>query len=36
MDDARAEPSTAVAMLHEMGMASWLPEADAELAAAGG
>ena len=31
-DDARAEFSTAVAMLREMGMAFWLPEAEAELA----
>jgi tetratricopeptide (TPR) repeat protein len=34
LDEARAELSTAVAMLREMGMALWLPEADAELAAA--
>jgi predicted RNA polymerase sigma factor len=31
-DEARAELSTAVAMLREMGMAFWLPEAEAELA----
>jgi Flp pilus assembly protein TadD len=33
-DEARAELTTAVAMLREMGMAFWLPEA--ELAAADG
>jgi len=33
-DEARAELATAVAMLREMGMAFWLPEAEAELAAA--
>ncbi len=32
LDEARAELSTAVAMLCEMGMAFWLPEAEAELA----
>jgi len=31
-DDARAELATAVAMLREMGMAYWLPEAERELA----
>jgi hypothetical protein len=31
-DEARAELSTAVAMLREMGMTFWLPEAEAELA----
>ena len=31
-DEARAELSTAVAMLREMGMKLWLPEAEAELA----
>jgi predicted RNA polymerase sigma factor len=35
-DEARAELSTAVAMLREMGMAFWLPEAEAELAGANG
>jgi hypothetical protein len=33
LDEARAELSTAVAMLREMRMAHWLPEAEAELAA---
>ena len=33
-DEARAELATVVAMLREMGMAFWLPEAEAELAAA--
>jgi hypothetical protein len=33
LDDARAELATAVAM-REMGMAFWLPEAEAELAEA--
>jgi hypothetical protein len=33
-DEARAELATAVAMLREMGMAFWLPEAEAELAQA--
>ena len=32
LDEARAELSTAVAMLREMGMAFWLTEAEAELA----
>ena len=32
-DEARAELATAVAMLREMGMTFWLPEAEAELAA---
>ena len=36
LDEARAELATAVAMLREMGMAFWLPEAERELAAAGG
>ena len=31
-DEARAELATAVAMLREMGMAFWLPEAEVELA----
>jgi hypothetical protein len=31
-DEARAELSTAVEMLHDMEMALWLPEAEAELA----
>jgi class 3 adenylate cyclase/tetratricopeptide (TPR) repeat protein len=34
LDEARAELSTAVAMLREMGMAFWLPEAERELAQA--
>jgi hypothetical protein len=34
-DEARTELATAVAMLGEMGMASWLPEAERELAGAG-
>ena len=34
LDEARAELSTAVAMLREMGMTFWLPEAEAELAKA--
>jgi hypothetical protein len=33
-DDARTRLSTAVAMLREMGMTHWLPEAEKELAAA--
>ena len=33
LDEARAELATAVAMLREMGMAFWLPEAEAELTA---
>jgi predicted ATPase len=33
-DEARAELATAVAMLTEMGMAFWLPEAERELAGA--
>src|SRR6266540_2382237 len=28
LDEARAEPSTAITMLREMGMALWLPEAE--------
>ena len=32
LDEARAELATAVAMLREMGMAFWLPEAEAKLA----
>jgi len=32
---ARAELTAAVAMLREMGMTFWLPEAEAELAEAG-
>ena len=36
VDEARAELATAVAMLREMGMAFWLPEAEAELAQADG
>jgi tetratricopeptide (TPR) repeat protein len=36
LDEARAELATAVAMLREMGMAFWLPEAEGELAEAGG
>jgi tetratricopeptide (TPR) repeat protein len=35
-DEARAELATAVAMLREMGMAFWLPEAEQELAEASG
>jgi hypothetical protein len=35
-DEARAELSRAVAMLREMGMAFWQPEAETELAEAGG
>jgi hypothetical protein len=31
-DEARAELATAVAMLREMGMAFWLPEAETALA----
>jgi hypothetical protein len=34
LGEARAELSTAVAMLREMGMTHWLPEAEAELAEA--
>lgn len=34
-DEARVELTTAVAMLREMGMARWLPEAEAELAQLG-
>jgi tetratricopeptide (TPR) repeat protein len=34
LDEARAELATAVSMLREMEMAFWLPEAEAELAAA--
>jgi hypothetical protein len=36
LDEAHAELPTAVAMLREMGMAFWLPEAERELAGAGG
>ena len=36
LDEARAALATAVAMLREMGMAFWLPEAERELAAATG
>ena len=36
LDEARAELATAVAMLREMGMAFWLPEAERELAYVGG
>ena len=32
LEEARAELSTAVEMLREMGMTLWLPEAEAELA----
>jgi hypothetical protein len=32
--EARAEAATAAAMLREMGMALWLPEAERELAEA--
>jgi hypothetical protein len=35
-DEARAELATAAAMLREMGMAFWLPEAEQELAEASG
>jgi tetratricopeptide (TPR) repeat protein len=35
LDEARSELSTAVVMLREMGMALWLPEAEAELAQVG-
>jgi hypothetical protein len=34
LDEARAELATAAAMLREMGMAHWLPEAERELAGA--
>jgi hypothetical protein len=33
-NEARAELQTSVVMLTEMGMASWLPEAERELAEA--
>jgi hypothetical protein len=33
-DEARAELATAVAMLRDMGMAFWLPEAERELGGA--
>jgi hypothetical protein len=33
LNDAHAELATAVAMLREMGMTFWLPEAESELAA---
>ena len=36
VDEALAELATAVAMLREMGMAFWLPEAERELAEASG
>jgi tetratricopeptide (TPR) repeat protein len=36
LDEARAELQTAVAMLREMGMAFWLPEAEGELVEADG
>ena len=36
LDEARAELASAVAMLREMGMAHWLPEAERELAEADG
>jgi hypothetical protein len=36
LDEAHAELSMAVAMLREMGMTFWLPEAEAELAQADG
>jgi len=36
LEDARAELTTAVAMLRQMGMAHWLPEAEEELAEAEG
>ena len=32
LDDARSELTTTIAMLREMGMTHWLPEAEAELA----
>ena len=32
LDEARAELATAVAMLREMGMSLWLPEAEQRLA----
>ena len=32
LDEARVELATAVALLREMGMAFWLPEAERELA----
>jgi hypothetical protein len=35
LDEARAELATAVAMLRDMGMAFWLPEAEREMAEAG-
>jgi hypothetical protein len=34
LEEARAELATAVAMLREMGMLHWLPEAERELAEA--
>ena len=36
LEEARAELATSVAMLREMGMAFWLPEAEAELTQADG
>jgi len=36
IDEARAELTAAVAMLRDMGMVYWLPEAEAELTRAGG
>jgi hypothetical protein len=36
VDKAQAEPSTAITLLHEMGMGFWLPKAEGELAQAGG
>ncbi|HZO26554.1 MAG TPA: hypothetical protein VFH48_11270 [Chloroflexota bacterium] len=36
LDEARAELTTAVAMLREMGMTLWLPAAEGELAEATG
>jgi tetratricopeptide (TPR) repeat protein len=36
LDEARAKLATAVAMLRDMGMAHWLPEAERELAQADG
>jgi tetratricopeptide (TPR) repeat protein len=36
LEEARAALTTAVAMLREMGMTLWLPEAEAELTQAGG
>jgi hypothetical protein len=36
LNDAHTELSTAISMLREMGMAFWLPEAEAEMAGVGG